>query len=125
MTFTTTKKFRAKLDSQRRISMASLQSLMGTADLMNRRLRIAFLCLVVALLGSPSLCGQVITGSVTGQVTDPSAAVVSGATVTVTNQGKGVASTAVTSDSGEYVVPLLPIGTYSVTVSKEGFRTSN
>ena len=105
--------------------MASLQSLMGTADLMNRRLRIAFLCLVVALLSSPSLRGQVITGSVTGQVTDPSAAVVPGATVTVTNQGKGVASTAVTSDSGEYVVPLLPIGTYSVTVSKEGFRTSN
>src|SRR6185312_12418149 len=49
----------------------------------------------------------------------------SGAMVTVTNQAKGTTSSAVTSSDGEYAVSLLPIGTYTVTISMDGFRTSS
>jgi len=87
---------------------------------------IACVCLVaVSVLGTQCAQGQDITGTVTGQVTDPSKAVVSGAMVTVTNQAKGTTSSAVTSNDGEYAVSLLPIGTYTVTISKDGFRTSS
>jgi len=79
----------------------------------------------VAVLGIPYAQGQDITGTVTGQVTDPSKAVVSGAMVTVTNQAKGTVSSIATSNDGEYVVSLLPIGTYTVSVTKDGFRTSS
>ena len=60
----------------------------------------------LAVLSIPYAQGQDITGTVTGQVTDPSKAVVSGAMVTVTNQAKGTVSSIATSNDGEYDVPI-------------------
>ncbi len=68
------------------------------------------------------LLGQA-TGSLTGTVQDPSSAVVPSATVTVTSQGTGATRETKTDDTGHYLLPLLPIGTYTIKVSAQGFQT--
>lgn len=64
------------------------------------------------------------TSSLTGTVTDPNGAVVSGATVTVTNIATNVSSTTQSTDSGLYRFPTLPVGTYNVKVEAAGFSTA-
>jgi len=63
-------------------------------------------------------------GSITGEVTDPSGAIVPNVIVTVTNTETSVARTTATNTSGLYVFPDLVPGTYSVKVQTPGFRTS-
>ena len=62
--------------------------------------------------------------AITGNVTDPSGAVVSGAKVTVTQKGTSVARSATTNESGHFSVPSLPPASYTVTVEASGFTTS-
>jgi hypothetical protein len=64
------------------------------------------------------------TGALTGTVTDPSGAVIAGATVTATNIGTGQARTSTTDASGSYKFSLLSPGNYSVKISAAGFKTS-
>jgi hypothetical protein len=76
------------------------------------------------LCGASELClAQTDRGSISGTVTDPSGAGVVGARVTVTNSGMGTQSSTVTTGTGEYTVPQLAAGTYSVTVVASGFTT--
>src|SRR4029077_2054768 len=82
------------------------------------------LLVVFVLLSTAMLVGQTFRGTILGTVTDPSGAVVAGATVKVRNVGTGLERTTVTSGDGSYSVPELPIGTYSVTVSLMGFQTA-
>ena len=67
--------------------------------------------------------GQTVTGSITGQVTDPSGAVIVGANVTAVNVGTSVKTATQTNASGAYTIRFLPIGTYTVTVEATGFTT--
>src|SRR5579863_6735231 len=67
--------------------------------------------------------GQTVTGSITGVVTDPSSAVVSGAKVSAENVATGVTTTAQTNESGAYTIRFLPVGTYTITVEAKGFST--
>src|SRR5215472_18746638 len=62
-------------------------------------------------------------GSINGTVTDSSGAVVKQATVEVVNVATNLKVTVKTQNNGSYIVPDLPIGTYSVTISRDGFRT--
>jgi Carboxypeptidase regulatory-like domain/TonB-dependent Receptor Plug Domain len=67
--------------------------------------------------------GQEITATISGSVTDPSGAVVPGATITVVSTDRGItARTLTTSGSGQYVAPLLSIGHYDVSAEAPGFR---
>jgi hypothetical protein len=66
---------------------------------------------------------QAINGSVRGRVTDPAGAAVPAAAVNVTNIATGFARDTQSSDDGYFVIPNLPIGTYTVTIKKEGFET--
>jgi len=59
---------------------------------------------------------------VTGVVTDNSGAVVEGATVTLTNEGTKVSFNTETSSAGAYVFDLVQVGTYTLTVEKQGFK---
>ncbi|HEV2177658.1 MAG TPA: carboxypeptidase regulatory-like domain-containing protein [Terriglobia bacterium] len=77
-------------------------------------------CLACFLVSSP-LFGQA-TGSLSGTVSDPSGAVVPGASVTATSQGTDLARDTKTDADGHYLIPLLPIGTYSLKVSAQGFQ---
>jgi len=63
-------------------------------------------------------------GTITGVVRDSSGAVVPGARVTITNEATNVNLTANSNGAGEYTIPNLQAGTYTVRVTKEGFRTS-
>jgi len=63
------------------------------------------------------------SGDIRGTVTDPSGAIVSGATVTVADPAKGTKHSITTDANGEYHVFGLVPSTYSVTVSKPGFQS--
>ncbi|HKM67924.1 MAG TPA: TonB-dependent receptor [Candidatus Acidoferrum sp.] len=79
------------------------------------------LALLVFLAGSAS--AQTFRGIILGTVTDSSGGTVPGATVTIKNVDTGLTRTLTTSDDGSYSAPELPIGNYSVTVEKSGFKT--
>ena len=66
---------------------------------------------------------QVPTGTIVGTVTDASGAVIPGATATATNTGTNIASTVQADTTGNYTIPLLQVGTYSVAVQAHGFST--
>jgi len=58
-----------------------------------------------------------------GSVTDASGAAIPNASVTALHVERGLARTVATNDRGEYVLPLLPVGTYSVSVEVKGFSS--
>jgi hypothetical protein len=64
------------------------------------------------------------TGALAGVVTDASGAVIPGVQVQVTSEASGEVRTVTTGAAGNYSVPLLPPGRYTVVVSKSGFRTT-
>ena len=68
----------------------------------------------------PLLYGQA-TGSFFGTVTDKTGSVVTGAKVKATSQGTGVARESKTDETGHYLMPLLPIGDYTIRVEAQGF----
>ena len=78
--------------------------------------------LLIILALALSASGQGTASRVTGVVTDASGAVVPGATVTLTNEGTQVSFPTETTDSGTYVFDSVQVGTYTVTVEKEGFK---
>jgi len=80
------------------------------------------LVLPIALL-LPGAIGQTPQAAIVGTCLDPSAAVVPGAMVTARNVQTNAKFEAKTNDSGNYVLPLLPVGEYEVTVNAQGFRT--
>ncbi len=86
--------------------------------------RLALVLILFALLFSldRSVSAQGTTSRVTGTVTDSSGAAVTGAGVTLTNEGSGATLTTTTSDSGVYVFDLLFPGTYTVSIEKTGFK---
>jgi hypothetical protein len=63
-----------------------------------------------------------VTARIKGSVTDPTGAVVAKAQITVTNTQTGVVSTTTSNDSGDYIFPALPIGTYTINVTASGFK---
>src|SRR5215475_5797694 len=79
--------------------------------------------LLLLLMVSLQAFGQSINASVGGTVADPSKALIPGVTVTATNTGTGVASTAVTNESGAYNFAALQPGTYKITAELPGFQT--
>jgi hypothetical protein len=78
--------------------------------------------LVIAAVTVPSLVAQsLVSGDLTGTVTDPSGAVVSGATVTLKSDANGSTRTSTTGSNGTYRFSLLSPGSYTVSVNAQGF----
>src|SRR5579864_1107144 len=75
------------------------------------------------LLLAPTVYGQVDRGGLAGTVKDSSGLVVPGANVNATNIATGLERTAVTSNSGTYDIPELPVGRYTVTVARQNLQT--
>ena len=71
----------------------------------------------------PNLHAQFTQSSIVGNVTDATGAPVSGAEVTVRNEGTNIARSIRTESGGEYRVSGLEAGFYQVTVSLPGFKT--
>src|SRR5687767_15408747 len=66
---------------------------------------------------------QATTAEINGRVADAQGGVLPGVTVTATNPETGYSRTAVTNEEGVFVLPLLPPGTYEVTMELSGFNT--
>ena len=66
---------------------------------------------------------QTGTSNITGTVRDGTGAIVPGASVTATNEATNVQSTQSTTDSGVYAFSSMPVGVYTITVEKQGFKT--
>src|SRR5438128_8333173 len=81
----------------------------------------SFMLLIVVGLGAAM--AQTGSSNITGSVRDVNGAVVPGATVTAKNEATGVTSTQTTTDSGLYAFSSLPVGKYTITIEKQGFKT--
>jgi hypothetical protein len=79
--------------------------------------------LVLTLVFSASRASAQFASSLEGTVTDPSGAIVPGATVTITNEATGATQTVTTTGAGYYRFPALPGSSYTVKVTLEGFKT--
>jgi len=66
---------------------------------------------------------EAINGSMRGRLTDPAGAAVPGATVTVVNDATQFTREVQSNNDGYFVIPNLPLGTYTMTIKKEGFET--
>ncbi len=88
-----------------------------------RSLLLAF-AFLFTLMTSASLClAQTVTASITGVVTDPSGAVIAGATVVAHNIDTGVDASTTTSSVGLYRIQFLPIGHYQLNAQASGFAS--
>jgi hypothetical protein len=85
------------------------------------RIRFGLLAALLAVAAAFAQVGG--NGTVQGTVTDPSGAVVGGATVTAANVETGVETSRKTTDAGFFVLTPLQPGEYTVTVKAEGFQT--
>jgi hypothetical protein len=71
---------------------------------------------------APLIEGQVTTATIYGVVLDPSGAAIPEASVTAISELTSTSMTAVTNDRGEFTIPFLPVGAYTITVDAKGFR---
>jgi Carboxypeptidase regulatory-like domain len=82
-------------------------------------------CTLALFLGpalAASAPAQETTATLVGTVSDLTGALLPGVTVAARNTTTGVSKTVVTTDTGRYVLPFLPLGSYEVTFSLSGFR---
>ena len=87
-----------------------------------RRSAVTLVVILVVIASSVSLFGQAVSGTLLGTVADPSGANVPNAKVTAVEKATGVPRDTVTNESGNYTMPDLPPGMYSVTVTAPGFK---
>ncbi|MCU0245730.1 MAG: TonB-dependent receptor, partial [Bryobacter sp.] len=80
------------------------------------------LAVILMSLAAPAWA-QIKSSTITGAVTDQSGATVPNAKVVVTNEETNVEITVSTNVAGEYTVPYLGAGRYTVTISMPGFQT--
>jgi hypothetical protein len=84
------------------------------------------LVLTLFLVGglSQEAYAQAVYGSISGTISDPQGASISGASITVTNLAQNVTTTAKTNDSGFYEITHLIPGTYQVKIEQQGYKTA-
>jgi hypothetical protein len=91
--------------------------------MLNKRVLLAGIVCTFAFVFSSLAYGQA-TASFEGTVSDKVGAVVSGATVRAIAQGTGLTRETKTDDSGHYLIPLLPVETYTIHVESAGFQAT-
>lgn len=107
----------------RKIGAVSPKHPLALSSRLARKVFVSIVVVVIVSAVCPLTYAQA-TGSFSGTVTDRSGANISGATVTATSQATGLTRTAKTDDAGRYLIPLLPVGTYTVRVDYTGFQTT-
>src|ERR1051326_1509087 len=93
----------------------------GGGEMNTRGIRAMLLCAAIVAAWALPAHAQAI-GSIFGKVTDPSGAVLPGVTVTVTGPSLQQPLVAVTSESGTYQFPSVPVGTFTVTFELPSFK---
>ena len=102
--------------------MLSLRPRSSKRCLYSAHLKTVRLALVLCLSLPTLLLAQGTGGRILGRIADPTGAVLSGVKVTATNDATGVSQNTVSNDSGDYVLPNLPVGTYSLSFDLTGFK---
>src|ERR1700691_4436906 len=98
------------------------KSVEGQADTKSHKIfRLVVVC-VLTLIISPAMRGQA-TGNFSGNVLDKSGSGIAGAAVIATSQTTGLTRDTKTDGAGHYLLPLLPVGTYTVHVDATGFQS--
>src|SRR3979411_1092772 len=87
-------------------------------------MRLAAISLILSATFVALIPAQESTARLLGTVKDPTGAVVPRATITVRNADTGLERRTAPNEAGDYSIPLLPIGQYTVTVESAGFKTS-
>ena len=90
----------------------------------NRNLILSLLLGVLATFCGSKASGQDATGRVTGIIVDPSGAVIADAHITVTNVATHISRETSSDGTGFYQILALPIGSYTVFVEHQGFRSA-
>src|ERR1700753_3226891 len=91
-----------------------------------RRSLAAWAALLLLILGTAYLAvAQETTGTIAGNVSDSTGAGVVGAKATTTNTQTNIVRSTVTDSAGQYTLPSLPAGTYSLSVEMNGFQGQN
>src|SRR3974390_3288761 len=85
--------------------------------------RTLFVCAAVAGFSVCSLFAQTF-GEVTGRVTDPSGALIPGASVSLTNVNTSAVRNVVTTEAGTYTFASIPPGSYRLRTELPGFKTA-
>jgi hypothetical protein len=86
------------------------------------RIRLAIFSLSFLLAAAEPIHAQVTTATVYGVVRDVTGAVLPGAGITVTNQGTNFSRDLLTDERGEFAIPALPAGRYSLRIELPGFK---
>jgi hypothetical protein len=94
----------------------------STGTKLNKAFSLVIACFIVLMSASP-LYGQA-AGSFSGNVLDKSGSSIPGADVTVVSQATGLTRASKTDSAGHYLIPLLPVGTYTVRVNAAGFQSA-
>src|SRR2546427_4770595 len=83
-----------------------------------------FATAIVVLIALPTclVFAQTSTATILGVVKDTSGALVPGVSITVKHTDTGLTRTAISSETGDYNVPLLPVGAYELTTAMPGFK---
>jgi hypothetical protein len=89
-----------------------------------RMLSFLMAALLSAVFAIPAAAQSLVSGDVTGIVTDPSGAIIPNVTVTLKNNGTGQTQTSTTNASGVYRFSLVAPGAYTVTVNAPGFQNA-
>jgi hypothetical protein len=87
-----------------------------------KKLTAVLLVGLAIFMAQVAIQAQTATGSLSGTITDPSNAVVAGATVTLVNTATGAERSAVSSSLGTFDFQALQPGTYTVSVEAKGFK---
>src|ERR1700747_1562964 len=88
-------------------------------------LGLAILLVATTLGFSSHAQGQAVNATLLGTVTDSSGAAAADVKLTITEINTGITHTSHTNESGTYVVPDLPPGTYTVTAELAGFKRAS
>jgi hypothetical protein len=85
--------------------------------------RLCFFVLALILICAGTSSAQLFPGRVTGVVRDTQGAAIPDASVKLSNPATGLERTETTDANGEFNFPDLALGSYRLTVSKNGFQT--
>src|SRR5579859_6201198 len=111
----------ARVDSHTRSTVA----LQSARKLFFQSFCASFFLAVLLVLSSVPASGQAVNATLVGTVQDSTGAAVANAKVTVTETNTNISRTTQTNESGNYVFPDLPPGTYRVTAELTGFKRAS
>jgi hypothetical protein len=90
---------------------------------MNQRQHTAYVFLVLVLSGCAALRAQATSGTINGSITDQSQAAVTNADIAITSEATRAVVRVSSGSSGLFAAAALPVGRYTITVTKSGFQT--